>query len=375
MSRTMVDCRGSVAVSPVPRQVGDGWVLDAVLANGQVETIEGFGTQAEAREWPGSADHALWLRDNHVSLEAHLGLAALRTLERSALVIELIALTLVELARHVIHRVRSTSLGAAAGRAVAAVARASDLAFAVMVSRLPQQLHKAPRAGERRRPAPQRRRARRRGLVAVALLLAVAVITVRARGTDQPAGSDLTADTQVTVVAKSDRSRPVEATGATDPIALLLERLSSPGAEPARQADVAVEPAPPIEATAEPPVPPSAQGNDGEREVTPPRRDPRPSGRPAIVGVWIPEPGPCSARNPREGLLQAVISTHGARAGETSCVFKDQKQAAGDWLMRANCSNPHESWTTNVRLSVKGDRLIWTSKRGTQVYTRCRANV
>ena len=37
--------------------------------------------------------------------------------------------------------------------------------------------------------------------------------------------------------------------------------------------------------------------------------------------------------------------------------------------MIANCSNSRERWTAQVRLSVKGDRLTWASKRGVQVYT------
>jgi hypothetical protein len=365
----MADGRGNVAVSPTPRQVGDGWVLDAVCANGHAKTIKGFRTQSEAGEWPGSARHAQWLRDNRVGSEARAGVAVLRTLDRSARVLALIALTLVELATHAFSRVKRTRLAAAVTPAARAIVCASGLAFAFSASNLLQQVEKPRRAAKRHGRAPRRRPVRRRGWIAIALLLTVVVIAVRARGTDRPAGSDLTAGPQTTVVAKLARA------DAPDPIALLLERLSAPGAEPAREADAAAEPAPPSDAPAQPTSPPPAQAADGENEVAPPRHDATPRSRPAIVGVWVPQPGSCSARNLREGVLPAVISTNGARAGATSCVFTNQRQTTEDWVMRANCANPHESWTTNVRLSVKDDRLIWTSQRGTQVYTRCRSNI
>jgi hypothetical protein len=97
--------------------------------------------------------------------------------------------------------------------------------------------------------------------------------------------------------------------------------------------------------------------------------------RAAIVGVWAPDDGGCSARDFREGLLPAVINTDGAWAGETFCVFKDQKQTDSSWKVVASCSSPRGRWTANVRLTVNGNRLTWTSKRGTQVYSRCAPDV
>jgi hypothetical protein len=97
--------------------------------------------------------------------------------------------------------------------------------------------------------------------------------------------------------------------------------------------------------------------------------------RATIVGVWAPDAGTCSARNFREGLLPAVINTDGAWAGETFCVFKNKIQTETGWRMVAQCSNPRERWTANVRLMLDGNRLTWTSKRGTQAYTRCATDV
>ena len=88
-----------------------------------------------------------------------------------------------------------------------------------------------------------------------------------------------------------------------------------------------------------------------------------------IVGVWAPDASPCTARNFREGFLPTIINTDGAWAGDTFCIFRNQKRTEKGWGVIANCSNSRERWTAQVRLSVKGDRLTWASKRGVQVYT------
>lgn len=94
-----------------------------------------------------------------------------------------------------------------------------------------------------------------------------------------------------------------------------------------------------------------------------------------IVGVWAPNAGTCSARDFREGSLPAVISTDGAWAGETFCMFSNKKQTQTGWSVTAKCSSPKERWTANVRLTVKDNKLTWASKRGTQAYSRCSPDV
>jgi hypothetical protein len=94
--------------------------------------------------------------------------------------------------------------------------------------------------------------------------------------------------------------------------------------------------------------------------------------KPAITfaGVWGADPSACSARNTR-GYFPTVIDADGARAGETFCRFKSKKQVADGWELVARCSNQHQRWTSNVRLRFEGERLNWTSKRGSQSYVRC----
>jgi hypothetical protein len=90
-----------------------------------------------------------------------------------------------------------------------------------------------------------------------------------------------------------------------------------------------------------------------------------------VVGLWAPDASSCSLRSFRQGLLPTIINTEGAWAGETFCVFKSRKPTESGWRVVAECSSGNDHWTTQVRLSLKGQRLIWDSKRGRQVYTRC----
>ena len=94
-----------------------------------------------------------------------------------------------------------------------------------------------------------------------------------------------------------------------------------------------------------------------------------------IVGIWSPEGGTCSARDFRGGVLPTVIGADGAWAGDTFCMFTKKQRTETGWRIVAECSNPREHWTSNVRLTVNDHRLTWTSKRGMQSYARCAPDV
>lgn len=91
----------------------------------------------------------------------------------------------------------------------------------------------------------------------------------------------------------------------------------------------------------------------------------------SFVGVWGADPSACSARLNRKGFLPAVIDDQGAFAGETSCAFKSRKQVGDGWEVVASCANARDRWTARVRLAVTGNRLTWSSQRGSQTYVRC----
>jgi hypothetical protein len=95
----------------------------------------------------------------------------------------------------------------------------------------------------------------------------------------------------------------------------------------------------------------------------------------AIVGIWAPDAGSCSARDFRDGFLPTVITAEGAWAGDTFCLFTRREPSETGWRVVAKCSSPRERWTSQVRLTVSENRLTWTSKRGTQAYTRCAPEV
>jgi len=90
-----------------------------------------------------------------------------------------------------------------------------------------------------------------------------------------------------------------------------------------------------------------------------------------FAGVWATNEKACTPQLKRNGLLPALISSQGAWAGETTCAFKTSKRAGNTWTFAAVCSDPRKSWKANVRLSVAGNRLTWTSERGSQSYVRC----
>jgi hypothetical protein len=94
-----------------------------------------------------------------------------------------------------------------------------------------------------------------------------------------------------------------------------------------------------------------------------------------FVGVWAPDADSCSMRLFRQGTLPTFIYLDGAWAGETFCAFKEREQTETGWKVVARCASSRERWTANVRLTVNGNHLTWTSGRGTQSYARCETDV
>jgi hypothetical protein len=97
--------------------------------------------------------------------------------------------------------------------------------------------------------------------------------------------------------------------------------------------------------------------------------------KPAVVGFWAPDTAACSARDFQHGVLPTVITSEGAWAGETFCIFTNRKETETGWTVVAKCSASRERWTSKIRLAVTNNRLTWTSRRGTQAYTRCSPDI
>jgi hypothetical protein len=98
---------------------------------------------------------------------------------------------------------------------------------------------------------------------------------------------------------------------------------------------------------------------------------PMPAERAEYVGIWGPTGAACGARSRRRGFLPATITQEGARAGRTICSFHDGRRSGNAWVMAAECSDRGRRWSSQVRLLVEGDRLTWTSGKGSSSYVRC----
>lgn len=93
--------------------------------------------------------------------------------------------------------------------------------------------------------------------------------------------------------------------------------------------------------------------------------------RAEFVGTWGPTGAACGARSRRRGYLPATITPEGARAGRTICNFREGHRTGNGWQMAAECSDRGRRWSSQVRLVVDGDRLTWTSGKGSSSYVRC----
>ncbi|MGU3328022.1 peptidase inhibitor family I36 protein [Methylobacterium mesophilicum] len=92
---------------------------------------------------------------------------------------------------------------------------------------------------------------------------------------------------------------------------------------------------------------------------------------PEYAGIWGPTADACSARSRRRGYIPATITPERARAGRTICNFHDGRRVGNAWVVAAECSDRGRHWSSQVRLVVDGDRLTWSSGRGTAAYVRC----
>lgn len=91
-----------------------------------------------------------------------------------------------------------------------------------------------------------------------------------------------------------------------------------------------------------------------------------------FVGVWAAEARACEVRSRIGNDLLTVIDERGARAGGSTCVFKEKKPLGiSEWEMKAACADGSAHWESTVRLSVSRNKLKWSGLRGSQTYFRC----
>ncbi|GJD59168.1 hypothetical protein MTDSW087_02151 [Methylobacterium dankookense] len=149
--------------------------------------------------------------------------------------------------------------------------------------------------------------------------------------------------------------------------------LDEPRPDTAPSADPpATHPASVARATAaEPPIQPGRTGALPEAVATAPPTERMAAERLDHIGVWGPNAAACGARHRRRGYYQAIITLERAKAGRTVCTFHDGRRIGNAWVTAAECSDRGRHWSSQVRLVVEGDRLTWSSARGTASYIRC----
>jgi hypothetical protein len=104
---------------------------------------------------------------------------------------------------------------------------------------------------------------------------------------------------------------------------------------------------------------------------------PRPPARPIVrsrapfAGVWGESREACTPAGQEEGALLSYIGSHSARAGDTTCSFRRIRRTGNSWTMNALCSDGETRWRSNVRLTLRGRSLTWSSEKGSTEYVRC----
>jgi Putative peptidoglycan binding domain len=86
----------------------------------------------------------------------------------------------------------------------------------------------------------------------------------------------------------------------------------------------------------------------------------------SFIGGWGVDAAQC-----RESPL--TITARRAHAFGATCEFHStQRESTTVWRLRAACANDTERWNANIRFTLSGSKLTWSSERGTTTYVRCR---
>ena len=86
----------------------------------------------------------------------------------------------------------------------------------------------------------------------------------------------------------------------------------------------------------------------------------------SFVGGWGVDDAECSS-SPITITARRAADTFGA-----ACEFRStQRESSNVWRLRALCASNGERWNANIRFSISGNKLTWSSERGTTTYVRC----
>ena len=84
-----------------------------------------------------------------------------------------------------------------------------------------------------------------------------------------------------------------------------------------------------------------------------------------FVGEWGVDAAQC-----RQSPL--AITVRRAEASGAACEFQSTRRAGANvWRLQAACASDTEKWNANIRFTLAGKKLTWSSERGTLTYARC----
>ena len=90
----------------------------------------------------------------------------------------------------------------------------------------------------------------------------------------------------------------------------------------------------------------------------------------SYIGAWARSRADCFQTGaPPLAISAGRADSFGGVMG--SCEFEQVQRDGSRWRTRARCSADGRNWMANVRLSVNGATLVWSSERGRATYYRC----
>ena len=91
---------------------------------------------------------------------------------------------------------------------------------------------------------------------------------------------------------------------------------------------------------------------------------------PFFVGGWAADPDQCQQTQDRKAPL--IINRRRAEAFGAVCEFiAMQRESLSAWRVQATCTHDNDRWNANIRLTLVGTKLNWSSERGPATYVRC----
>jgi hypothetical protein len=91
----------------------------------------------------------------------------------------------------------------------------------------------------------------------------------------------------------------------------------------------------------------------------------------SFVGGWGVDQAQCQQRT-AAGQSPLTISDRSAEAFGAVCDFiSTQRETLRSWRIQATCRHNGAYWNANIHFTLRGNRLTWSSERGTITYVRC----